>query len=210
MQFSELKSEVFRRLNENETSPTFWAEADVEESLNEGLEELSDASEWYEEYFVISLLTNLQYYDLRVLLPDTFLAPKRFFNQTTNQWLSPVALRELDYHGTRQWETVTGEPQRTLLRGLWWLGFWPKQPSDSGKVKFYYSAIPPRMTEDTDEPGFPQEYHKYLIEYALYDLLAQDGETKKALVHWQTYLEGERLLRASVGSRIATDRSANV
>jgi hypothetical protein len=210
MQFSELKSEVFRRLNESASSPTFWLEADVEESLNEGYAEISDSAEWYEEYFVIPLLAKLQYYDLRTLLPDTFLAPKRFFNQTTNEWLAPVALRELDFHTTRQWETVTGEPQRTLPRGMWWLGMWPKAPSDSGKVKFYYSAIPASMTEDADEPGFPQEYHKYLIEYALYDLLAQDGETKKALVHWQTYLEGERLLQASVGSRTATDRSANV
>jgi hypothetical protein len=210
MNFSELKSEVFRRLNENESSPTFWSEADVELSINEGYEEISDSSEWYEEYNVISLLSHLQYYDLRTLLPDTFLAPKRFFNQTTSEWLSPVVLRELDFHTTRQWETVDGEPQRTLMRGLWWLGFWPKQPTDTGKIKFYYSAIPVRMTEDTDEPGFPVEYHKYLVEFALYDLLTQDGETKKALVHWQTYLEGERLLRVSVGSRIATDRSVNV
>jgi hypothetical protein len=210
MTFAELKTEVFRRLNENATTPVFWTEADVELAINEGYEELSDATEWFEEYFVLKTQSNLLYYDLRTLLPETFLAPKRLYNQATSEWLSPVTLRDLDFHTTRQWETMEGEPSNYLMRGLWYLGLNPACSVDDRKIKMFYTAIPQSMTEDTDEPGFPQEMHKYLVEYALYDLFAQDGETKKAVKHWKEYLAGEKMLKDFVQKRLSLDRVAHV
>lgn len=206
MTFGEMKTEAFRRLNENSSSPVFWEETDVEAALNEGYEELSDATEWYERHATIDLCSNKPYYDLRTVLTDTFLSPTRAFNNQTNRWLTPDIVRNLDLNTFRQWETITGEPERMFVRGLWWLGYFPKSSSDSGTIKQYYTAIPPPMSAAADEPGFPQEFHYGIVEYGLYDLLAQGGETKKALAHWLGYLGYQEGLQKYVKGRTGLER----
>lgn len=207
MNFGEMKAEVYRRLRDPSTSTIFWTDADVAAALNDGYQEISDATEWYETYSIINLLSNQTYYDLRYVLSDTILAPKVAYNNTTSRWLDPCNIRDLD-HSYRQWETVTSEPERMFLRGLWWLGFWPKAADDDilGSIKFHFSALPPALDDDTDEPEIPNEFQIALIEYALFDLLAQDRETNEALRHWSLYIGLEERFRRYVGGRLETDR----
>jgi hypothetical protein len=208
MNFGEMKTEVTRRLRDPSTSTVFWSDTDVATAINDGLMELSDATEWYETYSVLSLLSSQIYYDLRTVLSDTILSPKCAFNQTTNIWLTPVCIRDLDYQTYREWETITGEPEKMFMRGLWWLGLFPKASADDtlGSLKLYFSAIPPAMDDDTDELDIPEEFQIALIEYALFDLLAQDKETKEALRHWVQYAALEERFRRYVGDRLALDR----
>lgn len=207
MTFAEQKTEVFRRLNESSSSPTYWTEADVEDALNEGYEEISDASEWYERSASISKLKNRTYYDLQTNLIDTFLAPRRCFNPQTNQWLDPISVRTLDFKTYRQWELNPGEPQKMFMRGLWWLGTYPKSGADSGTLQLYYTALPTAMSADGDEPAFPQEFHMGLVSYALYELRYQERETGIALKHFAEYQSYESGLRGYVQQRTSLDRS---
>lgn len=207
MTFAEQKTEVFRRLNESSSSPTYWTESDVEGALNEGYAEISDVSEWYERNASISKLKNRTYYDLRTNLSDTFLAPRRCFNPQTNQWLDPISVRTLDFKTYRQWELNPGEPQKMFMRGLWWLGIYPKAGADSGTLQLYYTALPTEMAADGDEPAFPQEFHLGIVSYALYELRYQERETAAALRYFAEYKEYETALRGYVEQRTSFDRS---
>ncbi len=203
----EIREEVFTRLNVELSSPVYWTADDVNESINDGYEEISDASEWYERNAVIPLLSNRTYYDLRSTLNDGFLSPRRCFNNQTNRWLSAVHLRELDMHTYRRWEILTvTEPEKMFMRGLWWFGVFPKKGADAGTLKFYYSAIPPALLQDTDSPGFQNESHYGLVEYALFDLLIQDGEVAKAMTHFKQYQEYEAALALDINRRIQGDK----
>ena len=208
MTLAGMRTEVFRRLNENSVSPDFWTEADVDEAINDGLEEISDASEWYERHASIPILKQRPYYDLRTTLgDDTILSPGRALNVQTNRWIDPTHVRDLDYHTYRRWESIsTGQLERMFLRGMWWLGFFPQGSADSGWVRFWYKAIPSRLVNATDEPGFPKEFHYGLVEYAVGDLLGQEGETKKSLKFWQAYQEKEVGLTDYANSRQSRDR----
>ena len=207
MLFSELQTEVFRRLDEDSSSPAFWSLADVKTAINEGYEEMSDASEWYERNANLTLLSKRTYYDLRTALgSEQVLTLKHAYNQTTRRWLYPGELRELDYRTFHQWEDITGEPEQFFLRGLFWLGTFPKQTADLGSLKLYYTAIPLALSDDADEPGFPEEFQYGLVEYAIGDLLAQEAETQKALAHFDEYLNYEAGLTAWTEGRIALDR----
>ena len=208
MTLAEMRTEVFRRLNESSVSPDFWSEADVDEALNDGLAEISDASEWFERHASIPALHQRPYYDLRtVLQDDTILAPGRCLNVQTNRWIEPTYVRDLDYHTYRRWESIaTGQMERMFLRGLWFLGFFPQASADSGYVRLWYKAIPPPLVNATDEPGFPREFHYGLVEYAVGDLLGQEGETKKALTKWAAYQQKEDGLTAYTDKRQAKDR----
>ena len=207
MTFSELQAEVFRRLDEDSSDAAFWSVDDVKTALNEGYEEMSDASEWHEQSANLPQLSKRTYYDLRTALgADSPLTVKHLYNATTRRWIYPGDLRELDYRTFCQWEEITGEPEQFFLRGLFWLGTFPKATADSGTIKVYFTALPPALSDDGDEPGFSEEYQYGIVEYAIADLLAQEAETQKARAHFSEYLTYEAGLKAWTEGRISLDR----
>jgi len=205
-----MKTETFRRLNEARfgaagavtPTPIYWQEDDVEAALLDGYAELSDASEWYERSANLPL-GGQTYYNLDTALSDIFLSPRRAFNSQTNRWMEWVDVRDLDYRTYRQWELISAEPQKILFRGLSWLGTFPKQMG--GTLLFFYTAMPPALA-DGDAPIIPQEFHYGIVDYALYDLMCQEGETDKALKFWNSYLRYEEGLKRYVNNRVSVDR----
>ena len=201
MTFAELKAEVSRRLAEV-SGRVFWTDDEIAAAVNAGFMELSDSSEWNEAYLDIDLLNDRPWYDLRFLIGESFLSLKPAFDRQTNRWLLHSAVRQLDAHD-RRWERVTGEPQRILLRGLWWLGLFPRIQSEVGSLKVYHTALPAPLVDDEDEPGFPETFHYAIVDFALTDLWAQDAEAAYALTAWKAYLDGEAGLIAWVENRAA-------
>jgi hypothetical protein len=203
MNFSQLKSEVRTRLNESTTA--FYTDTDIQDSLNEGLAEMADATEYYERHANIVLQADRVYYDLSTLLPDTFLSPRRIWNATANWWLKPTAVRDLD-NKLALWESTNGQPNEYVMRGNWWLGVFPKSATDQQGLRVVYTAIPSSMSDDSDEPGFPREFHYGLVEYALFDCFIQQRETQKAMAYWQSYKTYEAALAQWVDKRQSLDR----
>jgi hypothetical protein len=201
MTFAELKTDVARRLAEA-NGRVVWSDIEIATAINEGYAELSDATEWNERTIGIDLLASRPYYDLRTAVPEPLLGVGPAFDESTNRWLLPTAVRELDAHD-RRWERVTGAPQRLILRGLWWAGLYPRVTSDAGVLRQYYTALPAPLSDDTDEPGFPEVFHDGPVYYALCDLWSLDGETARALAAWQSYLAIEAALAAYVDERVA-------
>lgn len=76
----------------------------------------------------------------------------------------------------------------------------------TGTVTLYFTAIHPPLTNDSDEPAFPVQFHRGLVEYVLFDLFASDAETAKALTHFQEYQKFEAALFLYVKGRIRHDR----
>lgn len=205
MTFAQLKTELFRRLRETPSALVWVTEDEAEVALNDGLMELSDATEWHEVVWPIDLLERRPYYDLRTVYGDTVLSVGPAFNEQTNRWLRPTTTRMLDVIDER-WERRIGIPEALLTRGLWWLGYWPRSGSDTGTIKQYLATLPDALVADADEPGFPQEFHRGIVDYAVADLLAQDGETALALQAWAAYVTMETGLGAWVEGRLTVPR----
>ncbi len=199
MNFGQMQAEVRRRLNEAGVS--FFSDQDIKDAINDGSDELADATEWYERQVTLRLLQGRTHYDLKTVISDIFLTPLRAWNATTKQWLTPVDPLELDTRTFVQWELNYGEPQKYMLRGNWWLGVFPRPSQDGGGVRFIYTSIPDHMTDDTEEPDFPQEFHAALTEFAISDCLAQVRERKMALDRWASYVSYQEGLRAYVNNR---------
>jgi len=208
MTFAEIKTDVTRRLEESAISPKFWTETQIGEAINDGYEELSDATEWSETSQSVNLTTST-YYDLSTALSTVPLTVTRVFNVQTDDWLIPTTIQELDNTWAR-WEDATGEPHRFMIRGLWWLGVFPKAPAASGTLVVHFSGLPTALSADGDTPALPREFHLGLVEYAVYDLLCQDGETKKAQKFYEKYLIHEEKLRRYVQGRPSWDRSPSM
>lgn len=201
---AELRTDVKRRLREASESGIYFADGDIDDAVNAGYMELSDAAEWFEEFLDISLLKDRPYYDLWSIIGPSFLSIKPAFDTSRHRWLQPVTVRQLDGND-RRWERVVGTPQRIFLRGLRWLGLYPRTNAEGADtVRAYYTRLPEFLCQDTDEPGFPETYHVGCVYFALADLWAQDGETALALGAWTDYLAVESALTGWVQGR--TDR----
>lgn len=199
MTLAEMKSDVRRRLNESGTE--FFSDDDIADSLQEGLDEVADLTEYFEREATLGLLTGRTYYDLTSLLPDTFLSPRRAWSVNGNWWLRPTSPRDLDEHTYVQWELTYGEPRDYFLRGNWWLGTWPRSSSDTnGLLRFVYTSIPAALT-GTETPAFPVEFHQAPVEFAMFDLMAQQRETAKALLYWASFLALVARLKEHVDKR---------
>lgn len=244
MTLAEMESEVFRILNENSSSPRYWMSADVREALNDGYMEISDVTEWYELQDRLGSSGSL-YYNLFDELGDEFLCLKRAYNATTVNWLTTSTVREMDT-AYSMWETAEGQPRVMLLRGISWVGLWPKlatitvndtrlridefarvadgslttvdrfrfatfgfaiQDNLTAGIYFFYSAIPPKMQFDADVPGFPEEFHIHLIEYAVYELLSQERDWDRALSYYEDFAIGQERLRQYAKNRMGYDRT---
>lgn len=197
-------------LNETASNPAYFTSADIRESLNDGLEELSDATEWYERTTPVQLLTKRTYYDLRGY-EAPILTVNRIFLPSPVNWLVWTTTRELDgmiydifYYP--QWEGTAGTIRWCFLRSLFWLGVHPQPSTDTDVARVSHTSIPPPLLQDGDSPDFPEEFHLALVEYAAYDLLVQDSETVLALRHWAEYQEGEKDLKDVVEQRQQIDR----
>lgn len=207
MTLLEMRTEVKRRIREASASVpeatgsgVYFSDRDVDDAINDGYMEMSDQTEWFEETLDLSLVTSRPYYDLFSIIGCFFLSIKPAFDRQTNRWLVPSTVRGLD-NNDRRWERVVGEPQRIFLRGLRWLGIYPRIHSDGNLIKLYYTRLPEPLCADTDEPGFPETYHDGCVHFAIADLFAQDAETKFALDSWQDYLFFETGLQQWVDSR---------
>lgn len=199
----EIREEVVRRLRES-AAPTFWSEADVNASIDDGYEEISDASEWYERRQTIALLPRRPYYDMRRVATSEFLVAGPAYNNTTSRWLIPATVGALDQSDNR-WEARISEPDRIVVRGVWFVMYWPFKGVAAGSVKQYYAAIPPQL-EDDEEPGFHDACHYGLVEYALFDLFAQDAEADLAYSAWKEYTTYEAALIAHTTGRASVPK----
>lgn len=206
MNFLELQNDVYREIEEASGAPVMWSRDLVKRRLNEAYEDWSDETEWFERVDNIPLLAYRTYYDLRTNLPYPVLSTKRVYNMNNSAWMQAVRLRELDFHTYVQWEINTGTPMNVWPRGLFWLGVHPAETDDSKMMRVHHTAMPPRMVTDEDVPGFAEEEHVGLIDYAVSELFGLDGESELADAYWQRYVESRTDYAIEVKAQMTKDR----
>jgi hypothetical protein len=191
-----------------QSSTARWTDAAIKDAINEGLDELSESTLFYERYVTIPLVADRIYYDLRGYLPESALAVVSIWDYARNDWLWPISEDQLGF----KWEQSRGEPQFYFLRGLNWLGLWPiPSGSTTGYVRVYYAGLCPHYEMGQDvRSEIPEDLLHALEEYALYDLSAQDGETDKALQHWEEYTTIEADFRKLVEKRGVAARHGRI
>lgn len=204
MTLDEMVELVLTELDTDPDDPTYWSRADVIDALNEGYEEITDATEWYEVTLPLPLLARRTYFDLNTLGINV-LTLLHIHNSTTQRWLTWLTHRQLDGHN-REWMYINGEPEWSFRRGLNWLGLFPYSAADYGRLKLSATAMVRRMAHGFETPGFPEEFHRGLVDYALAELKFQDHEADTALEWYVSYLDYEAGLKNHVLTRTALDQ----
>lgn len=196
-------------------SDSRWSDAAINAAINEGLDELSERTLFYERYVSIPKAPGQRYYDIRGYVPDGAYALTGLFSTTRNDWLAPVTERgldnpnQLDASGTALWEESIGDPDSWFVRGAHWFGVYPYPGEDAtGYLRLYFAGQAPHFTHDQAVlADLPDDYIPALEEYAMYELHAQDGESKKALLRWKNYDERATEFATFVERRNKTART---
>lgn len=190
---SDLRDEIRRRFEQSST--TRLSDERLDAALNAGLEELGERSEFVETYVVVPILGGRTYYDLRGILPDEAIRVTAIWSPKSHWWLKGAHIREFPF---RQWEKAAGMPRRFWMKGLFHLGIFPRpdgtvsDPSapEGIHLHVYFTAVPTALAH-SDQRIFtlPDDLSDAVEEYAMYELYVQEGETPKALLHWNHFLE---------------------
>lgn len=182
-----------------------WSDTPIVAAINDGLEDLSEASRFYERHISVPLGNLRSYYDLRGWMPETALGVTSVWNTSLNSWLEPTGIEKL---GSR-WERSTGTPLSFFMRGLFWMGVWPKPAtSGTGYLRIYFAGYAPKFTSSQSVlRDLPDDLITCLEDYALYELSAQDGESDRALLHFADYDARSKQFAAFIDRRIVRARN---
>jgi hypothetical protein len=195
---SEIITRVRRRYEVSDTIR--WSDADITLFINEGLETLAEASNFYERFVVIPIEANRTWYDLSGFTPETVVEIKSVWSSIRNDWLVPVDQGDLQF----KWEESTGDPNLFFTKGVHWLGVWPKASSTTtGHLRVQFSGVPNRY--DIDQSvlyDLPNDHLPALEDYALHEMALQDGEIALGMRYWQSYLDREKKLSMFVDHRL--------
>ena len=206
---SDIRSRVRTRFEA--ASSVRWSSEDIDAAINDGLGELSEATRYFERTASIQLKASRTYYDLRGLTPETVLSVTAVQHLSGVRWLEPIVLPDIS-KGIAEWELTSGNPTAWFVRGLYWLGVWPRPTADLDDwVRVYYTGVAPALVDDGDLPAqLPDEFVPALEEYALYELQQREGEAEKALYWWGKYKEREAVLEQHIAHRLTTARTGTI
>lgn len=200
------------------TSVNFWTdELDLIPAYNDALDELSEATEFYERYATVPRRKWAVYTDLRGILPEEVTRITAVWNPITSRWLRPITVRELDLTVGRKWEANIDLARAWWVRGLYWLGAYPRAGDDISPLRVYFSAMHPHVSSTagpgyglTASPEIPHDFEIAIEEYMLYALYAPSKETQRCMRHWQEYKLHETRFKAFVDNRISRDRTPKI
>jgi hypothetical protein len=187
-------------------SSTRWSDSRLTDFVNEGLENIAEATLFYERYTTVPFQAYRTYYDLRGFTPETVVRIKSIYNTEGNIWLEPVNPDKLD----DRWRQSTGDPRCFFTRGIYWFGIYPASASDSSAnaddasyLRVYFAGLPNRFS-NTQEVlrDLPDSMLPALEDYVLYEMAAIDKKKDMALHYWKSYQEREDRFKGFVNQRV--------
>lgn len=166
------------RLNNYFQNVPYYDPASVNDTLQDGLDEVVAFSGAGYNSAVIPFQANLTYYDLRSILPD-YIGVYAIFNRTMNRWMFPTSLRKLDQVRI-DWEASIGTPYYFVPISYRYIAIWmkPGVPQYGNMFILYRSSAP--TLDDNSQIPLPDDHIQCLENYAIQDLWEMQQEFTKA------------------------------
>lgn len=176
------------RANLSDAGVTFFDDAAINDSLQDGYNEVAAKCRCIQKSAVVNQVANSPYYDFITLGISDYLGTIAIFNPSTNFWLrDDISLRDFD-RLRRDWEKWSGQPQFWAPHSLKYIAVAPNLAATNGEqFTLWYWATAPVMTSDSDVPLIATDMQNILEEYATADLLEDASEVTKASVYWSDY-----------------------
>lgn len=174
------------RRNLNDAGITYYSAEDINDSIQDGYDEIAVYSECIEKRVELSFLANRTYINIRNLVPDYF-RPIYIYSDSNGRYLDLVDDRDLLSY-RQNWEMIMGSISEYMILDSNQLGFSGRLNSVTSRdtFKLFYKATANILTS-TAVPQINTNYQQLLIDYGTADLLEQNQEFQKATRKWMSY-----------------------
>ena len=191
------------RFNLNDSGITFYSADDINDSIQDGYNEVVALARTIESTATVNFTASLSYYDLSTLISD-YLHVIAIYNNTTKKWLDYLPLKVLQELDAR-WETKIGNPQYFTVLDDSYIAVYPKVSVTTGTMLVVYKAMANTLSAAT-VPTIP-DFHQIILEqYTTMDLLEQAEEFVKAGEWMAEYFPQISELQSQMASRNSVDR----
>lgn len=191
------------RQNLNDNGVTYYSMTDINDSIQDGYEEIVIYCECIEKAVTLDFKSNTTYYDMWSLIPDYFRVI-RIFSYATNRFLE--ANLELENSGySLDWELTNGSFQDFIIKGPKYIGISSRSSNATGSFKIWYKAQANKLSGN-DIPKINAKFQMMLENYGTADLLEQNQEFSKASIYWSQYNKQLEDYRNKIQLLSRTDR----
>lgn len=180
----------------------FFSATDINNSIQDGYDDLSSYVMQIEKTFVVNQEANRVYYNLSSLIGDQ-ICVVRVYNNSTNMWLQRSSSKILDQIRW-DWEVWTGEPRHFFPHTWDYLAVAPHKVAAVGSFIIYYRAVADTLVASS-VPQIKGDEHRLIEKYATADLLIQAKEWEKAQSWFQDYNNGLEQYRNDTKTLASSD-----
>ena len=185
-------------------NPTYYTSIDMNDSIQDGLDEVVAFSGCIFRSVVLPFQANLTYYDLVKLFPD-YIGLVAIFNSVIRRWLSPTSLRKLN-QARIDWETALGTPYYFVPISHRYISIYKKPGTPNyGNAYIFYVAAAPLLGDGTSIP-IPEDHLSALESYSIQDLWEQNQEFNKSSEYFETYVNNLETLRVYMQNKRNPER----
>jgi len=172
------------RDNLNDLGITYYLIDDINDSIQDGYNEVAVYAECIEKNTSITLAPDTVYYDLSILIPDYYRIMFVYHNKF-NFFLTPTPDREM-ISGDSYWELANTQERSYTIIGPKYLGISGTSSNPVGSLRIDYKAQADILT-DNIAPKILPAFQQLLEDYATGDMLDQNQEYTKAGKYWGNY-----------------------
>jgi hypothetical protein len=172
------------RRNLNDLGITYYSENDLNESIQDGYDEIVVFCECIEARYDVPFVNNTTYYNLRNTVPNYYRIIK-IRDIDKNRFLDPASARGENFYRD-DWEIVNSDPREFVIAGPDYVGMSGRSSVATGSFTVFYKA-----TAETLGPNsvlrISDKFINLIIDYCTADLLEQNEEYQKAARYWDKY-----------------------
>lgn len=185
----QIKTNVKINLNDAGILSTFFSDAELNASLQDGYNEIVCKSRCNVKKVTLNWPDATVYYDFvnGGFGVSDYLGTTAILNNNTNLYLSDnISLRDLD-RIRRDWELWTGNAQYWVSHSLQYIAIVPSLVVGVGTFNLIYWATAPVFVTDADTPIIASDMQILLELYTTEDMLETAEEPSKGLTFQQMY-----------------------
>ena len=187
MNLSQIKNRVYRLVNEDESNPVFFPSAEVEASIIEALEVISEEVSEIRKETYFSLIPGTALYNVKAIAPDA-ISPFRLTSQNNDTHIRYGSLREINSIRHR-WLNPSDTVPYIWYRVSWdMFGIYPAPTVGNTILRVNYIAEPDTAFQTGVTLDFSEEFHGGVVLYTVYDLLMKQWDTEQALDYFNQFM----------------------
>ena len=201
MNRSELRTRILSGLNESTSSPVHFSTTQIDSTITEALEILSEEVEAVRRTYFVPLRDGTTYYFTQGIGSDLMI-PYRLWTPDNNKRLTAVSIHELDEFSDT-WTATTGDPEAWFPISWDCFGIYPYPTAAGGILRIDGLAWPRELLDDSDEPELPESTHESVVDYCIYDGLMKRYDVDVAITFLNRFaaLFKDAKIRSGIGRK---------